>query len=379
MADSANGYRGLVATVTVADGVVRPLETPVDWWYVDRVVWMPDGASLVASIAVDTLGDLELWRVAYPSGATTRLTSDLNSYEGVTAAKDGTLAAVQTSIRQTLWVSTEADASDAHPISTGIEPYLGASWTPDGRVLYSSRRSGNFEVYLSDAAGQQPRQLTFDKAVDRDPVMAPDGRTVFFASNRDGPFHIWKVSIDATSAPQRVTSGGDDEYPAVSPDGQWLVYQGLDPAKLSASICTMRLDATSPTIVSQGYANWPAISPDGRWIAYVQQAASDEHVKGAVIAVAGDSAPKKFEVPILSMPRRNYQRLRWSADSRNVLYIDDTGGVSQVWSMTPGAENRTRLTAFPSDRIFTIDARNGSLLMVRGSVTSDVVVIASAS
>lgn len=92
----------------------------------------------------------------------------------------------------------------------------------------------------------------------------------------------------------------------------------------------------------------------------------------------GSSAAQAFDISILSIPRMNYQRIRWSADSHELLFIADIDGVSQIRSMAPGGPVR-RVTSFPSDRIFTFDARNGALVMVRGTVTSDVVVVSTAS
>ncbi len=377
VSDTSNGYRGGIAEITVGDPSFR-LITPLTWWYVDRVAWLPDGNALVASVASAALGDMELWSVAYPSGMASRITQDTSGYDGVTVARDGRMAAVQTAFHQSLWVSHAADGSDAHPITVGHDRILGASWTPDGRILYSSRRSGNFDVYVADDNGQNQRQLTFHAAVDRDPAMAPDNRTVYFASNRSGPFNIWRVDAEVAGVPEQITADVDDEYPAVSPDGRSLVYQGQTNKELGASIWRKALDGSGTVLLGGTYANWPAISPDGRWVVFTQQTEGDSHVRGAVMPLDGSSAAQAFDISILSIPRMNYQRIRWSADSHELLFIDDIDGVSQIRSMAPGGPAR-RVTSFPSDRIFTFDARNGALVTVRGTVTSDVVVVSTAS
>jgi Tol biopolymer transport system component len=72
--------------------------------------------------------------------------------------------------------------------------------------------------------------------------------------------------------------------------------------------------------------------------------------------------------------------LDWSADGKQVLYVDTRNGVSNIWSQPITGGTPKQLTNFKSDLIFAFDlSRDGKQLAVsRGSVSNDVVLITDA-
>ena len=73
--------------------------------------WL-DAGSMVLDQVVETGGPSQLWRLAYPSGAVTRLTNDLGSYidVSVTAARDS-FVTTKTDRRVAIWVSDGSGAN----------------------------------------------------------------------------------------------------------------------------------------------------------------------------------------------------------------------------------------------------------------------------
>ena len=60
------------------------------------------------------------------------------------------------------------------------------SWSPDGRhIAFQSSRDGNYEIYVMDSDGSNPRRLTDHPAEDKYPSWSPDGRHIAFQSSRD--------------------------------------------------------------------------------------------------------------------------------------------------------------------------------------------------
>lgn len=123
-----------------------------------------------------------------------------------------------------VWVESAAEYS---LIRVGADPHGGgdATISPDGRqFVTSSRRSGNWELWLYDLVTRHWTQLTNDPADDFEARWSPDGQQLAFTSTRSGQKDIWTLTF-ATGALLRLTSSEDeDEYPAWSPDGRSIAY-----------------------------------------------------------------------------------------------------------------------------------------------------------
>ncbi len=93
--------------------------------------------------------------------------------------------------------------------------------SPDGKLIaYSSDRSGNFDIYVRQLAGQQTVPVTRDEAADSFPTFSPDGSRLAFRSERDGG-GVYTVEA-LGGAERKIADGG--RLPAFSPDGSTIVY-----------------------------------------------------------------------------------------------------------------------------------------------------------
>ena len=52
------------------------------------------------------------------------------------------------------------------------------------QIAFHSDRDGNYEVYVMDANGGNPRNLTNHPASDYNPAWSPDGKKLFYDSER---------------------------------------------------------------------------------------------------------------------------------------------------------------------------------------------------
>lgn len=128
--------------------------------------------------------------------------------------------------------TVKVDGSDLRQLTTDGEVQPGPFWLPDGSgIIYPSTRAsiekgsgGSCHLWLMDADGKNPRQITHGSVWDERPCVAPDGRTIVFSTNRSGNGNHWVTDIDGDT-PRRISKHGERDYRGVfSPDGRYLAY-----------------------------------------------------------------------------------------------------------------------------------------------------------
>ena len=104
-------------------------------------------------------------------------------------------------------------------------PIMGRTpvFTPDGRIVYQGCIENTCGLYVMDADGANPRQLTNAKD-DTVPAISPDGRRVAYMTMQSGSWQVAVVNLDGSDQ-RRLT---DDWYwnglPVWSPDGKHIIF-----------------------------------------------------------------------------------------------------------------------------------------------------------
>jgi len=143
--------------------------------------------------------------------------------------------------------SGELPPAEASPEVFGLgtistpENELNAAFSPDGRILYLTRKAGADGQFgaimvsraLADGRWSAPEVVDFSgRYADYDPIVSPDGAKLFFISKRPvtgldprRDFDIWVTERAGSGwgAPRHlgapVNSEGDELYPSVASDG----------------------------------------------------------------------------------------------------------------------------------------------------------------
>jgi TolB protein len=72
-----------------------------------------------------------------------------------------------------------------------VRPGLAAFPGANGKLVFTSDRDGNAEIYAMNADGSGQANLTTNPASDSDPAWSPDGTKIAFVSTRDGNPEIY--------------------------------------------------------------------------------------------------------------------------------------------------------------------------------------------
>jgi Tol biopolymer transport system component len=301
-----------------------------------------------------------------------RLTNDLHEYNKLKVSADSKMIAVEQQIEfHHLWIVDAAEPQTARKITHGarsLDGHYGLSWTPDGKLLFASSRTGASEILMANADGTELRQLTRDSTEwNTNGRMTQDGRYVVFSSGRNGEANIWRMDSDGSNVVQ-LTRGKSEFSPTLTPDGQWVYYVNAHVAP--SRIERVSIDGGMPQVVfANAAAEVPVISPDGKWLAFSLYS-EPTGWRAAMIPVAG-GPPRLFDWHGV----RGF--VRWSADSRALMFMKQQGNVSNVWMQPLDGTPPRPVTKFEDQFIwnFAPSPDGKQLALSRGSAVSDIVLL----
>lgn len=181
--------------------------------------WSPDGTQLIFSSSMQ--GNSELYVTDVNGGRPKRLTftSSANVSPAWNPKTGQTIAFISDRGGYPQLYLMNSDGTSATKIDVPDMGYVvDPAWHPNGQLLaFSWRRpSGNYDIYIMDAATRQLLELTRDQGRNERPSWAPDGRHIVFESTRGGSRQIWTMLADG-SQPHQLTTNGLNESPNWSP------------------------------------------------------------------------------------------------------------------------------------------------------------------
>ena len=174
------------------------------------------------------------------------------------------------------------DGSALEQVTSGEDSFQG-DWSPDGeRIAYVSFTSGDAAIWIANADGSDPQQLTPDDP-DSDnfwPRFSPDGAWILFTNcfGFDCDGGISAVRPDGTGV-HAVTPNSHDSYNVaeLAPSGSQMAYMRWHVDGVKMAIYVSSADGSNERRVSpprlQGWG--PDWSPTGERIAFASQVFMD--------------------------------------------------------------------------------------------------------
>jgi TolB protein len=90
----------------------------------------------------------------------------------------------------------KADGSDVQRLTRTTSVNSWPVWHPEGkRLVFCSRRTGNYDLWMMNADGSKLRNLTDHEAQDTAPAWHPEGKRLAFVSDRDGGHDIYQLEV----------------------------------------------------------------------------------------------------------------------------------------------------------------------------------------
>jgi Tol biopolymer transport system component len=163
--------------------------------------WSPDGRLVSFVRVADENAAPSIWIVGADGGGAHRVAaggSAVWSPDGKRLAVGGFLLTVMS-----------PEGKNATTIVSGETEVAG--WSRDGRkILFTSYRDGNPEVYAVRPNGRGLRRLTRQNGEDYAADFSPDGRKILFSSTRTGMRQVYVMNLDGSSVRNITRSQSND-------------------------------------------------------------------------------------------------------------------------------------------------------------------------
>jgi dipeptidyl aminopeptidase/acylaminoacyl peptidase len=282
-----------------------------------------------------------------------------------------------------------------------------------GRIAYGKTgQMGQIDLYIADADGSNPRQLTDLLGMETSPAWSQDGTKIAFIASVDSRdptdcysgyvqfkcnFEIYSINVDGTDLRRVTNSEGYEREPSWSPDGTRIVYQssrnvpsgsfwqlyvinadGTNEVQLTDEAAGFRLAYWSPInnsivftrvddqdsdiyvmdvderIMTRLTANnrvnyWPIWSYDGTQIAFLSY---DETSDSALYVMNADGSGERLVDS--GYPIIDGYRPAWSPDGTEIAFVSDRTGTFAIYAVDLATNTVRPIT--PSDARYSAPA-----------------------
>ena len=135
------------------------------------------------------------------------------------------------------------------------------------KIVFTSSRDGNAEIYVMNPDGSGQVNLTHHRAADFNPVWSPTGEQILFVSNRNKTVDLYIMDADGRNVRQLFLKTLRREHPTWAPNGKKVAYTRVDVLGGDVGIYVASINDGVEKRIASGMS--PRWAPDTSEIAFI--------------------------------------------------------------------------------------------------------------
>jgi len=212
-------------------------------------------------------------------------------------------------------------------------------FSPDGRTIaYSEGRKGlSVDVWIMDADGKNPVQVTSESDNEFNLDWFPDGNRIAFISARGGHRSVWSTLLSSGKYEVLADIGTDINWARLSPDGKQIAL--YFPTGENFNIWAMPVQGGQPKQLTydQEFAGTPCWSPDGKFIAFETMRGDNTQI---MFMPSSGGTPTQ-----LTFDQGQSWPNGWSPDGDKIVFAGLRNGFWNVWWVSLSTKEEKQLTS----------------------------------
>ena len=231
----------------------------------------------------------------------------------------------------TATLAPKLEEQPTHTLIPSPVPSFGDSPLPSGKIVYTCFVKQIDQICIMNADGSGQTQITQMEATAFYASLSPNGETVYFSSRQSGNFEIYSIRVDGKEM-QRLTKGLGALYaPELSPDGKQILFTNG-----SSGIWVMKVNGNAPRALTTKNDIDPTWSPDGSMIAF----ASSRRGERQLFIMDADGSNIRQVTNLEDMGGRS----TWSADGKKLAFYAGPAGDHNIYTINIDGTGLAQLT-----------------------------------